>query len=150
LSLTIGELSRCTDVKVPTIRYYEMIGMLPNVPRSEGGRRTFDASMVDRIRLIKHARELGFEMEAIRELLRISDLPESSCETAHNLAREHLIEVDKRIKQLDALKQELERIVAECGAGRAVVCGVLSALTDHSQCSATDHAHPHQSTLNHH
>ena len=151
MGFTIGQLSRLTQVKVPTIRYYEIIGLLPNVPRSEGGRRSFDVSTVDRIKLIRHARDLGFEMESIRNLLRISELPESSCQIAHGIAREHLIEVDRRIAQLNVLKQELERIVTECNVGPAVACGVLSALADHSQCRSTDHVSSkhNKGTLNH-
>ena len=68
-ALAIGDLARQTGVKVPTIRYYEDIGLLPAAPRTESNRRQYDGRAVRRLKFIRHARELGFEVEAIRELL---------------------------------------------------------------------------------
>jgi DNA-binding transcriptional MerR regulator len=77
--MPIGGLSRKTGVKVPTIRYYESIGLLPQPPRSEGNRRLYGSKGVERLRFIRHARELGFEVDAIRELLELADQPQRSC-----------------------------------------------------------------------
>jgi DNA-binding transcriptional MerR regulator len=64
--IAIGELPRQTGVKVPTIRYYEGVGLLPKPPRTESNRRLYGEVSIKRLRFIRHARELGFEIEAIR------------------------------------------------------------------------------------
>jgi DNA-binding transcriptional MerR regulator len=90
MTFLIGELARRTGVKVPTIRYYEQIGLLPAPARSEGHQRRYAPSQVARLNFIRHARELGFEVEAIRELLTMSERPEQSCADADRIARRHL------------------------------------------------------------
>ena len=72
-------------MKVPTIRYYEQIGLLPAPPRTEGNRRTFDPGDLRRLAFIRHARELGFEIDAIRTLLTLQDDPHQPCATADAL-----------------------------------------------------------------
>ncbi|MGO4835845.1 MerR family transcriptional regulator, partial [Rhizobiaceae sp. 2RAB30] len=66
---TIGDLSRKTGVKVPTIRYYEQMGLMAQAERSEGNQRRYGAAERDRLSFIKHARDLGLTIESIRELL---------------------------------------------------------------------------------
>jgi DNA-binding transcriptional MerR regulator len=78
----IGKAAQHTGVKVPTIRYYEQIGLLPAPPRSDGNRRYFNDSDLRRLAFIRHARELGFEIDAIRTLLVLADTPEQPCATA--------------------------------------------------------------------
>ncbi|MBN8841876.1 MAG: helix-turn-helix domain-containing protein [Sphingomonadales bacterium] len=91
--MAIGNLSRKTGVKVPTIRYYEGIGLLPAPPRSEGNRRLYGAKAVDRLRFIRHARELGFEIDAIRTLLQLQENPGQSCAAVDTIAKARLAEV---------------------------------------------------------
>jgi DNA-binding transcriptional MerR regulator len=134
MAFPIGELSRQTAVKVPTIRYYEQIGLLPEAPRTEGNRRLYGRSEVDRLNFIRHSRELGFEIDDIRELLEMAAQPQSSCHQADSIAQNHLIEIDKRIASLTALKAELSRMVEECGHGRVCDCRIIEALADHSHC----------------
>ena len=78
----IGEAARHSGVKIPTIRYYEQIGLLSAPHRTEGNRRLYDARTVQRLAFIRHARELGFEIEAIRALLTLQDNPQQSCSLA--------------------------------------------------------------------
>lgn len=128
--VAIGEAARQSGVKVPTIRYYEEIGLLPAPPRSEGNRRLYDASDLSRLAFIRHARELGFEVEAIRTLLALQDNPNQSCATADAIAKARLIEVEQRIASLTALKAELERMVSECACGHVADCRVIETLAD--------------------
>jgi DNA-binding transcriptional MerR regulator len=139
MEISIGELSRRTCVKVPTIRYYESIALMPAPPRSEGHQRRYGESEVSRLSFIRHARELGFEIDAIRELLAMSAQPEQSCAEADRIARRHMSEVDRRISQLVALRDELQRMVDECGHGRVCDCRVIETLAEHVQC---EHAQP--------
>jgi len=130
MDVSIGELARRTGVKAPTIRYYESVGLMPAPPRSEGRQRRYGAPHVARLNFIRHSRELGFEVDAIRELLAMSERPEQSCEAADRLARRHLSEVDRRIAQLAALRAELRRMVEECSHGRIGDCRVIETLSE--------------------
>ena len=130
----IGEAAKVSGVKVPTVRYYEQIGQLPAPPRSEGNRRYYESADVQRLAFIRHARELGFEIEAIRTLLTLQDEPNQSCATADSIARARLIEVEQRITSLTALKAELGRMVEGCAHGKVAECRVIEVLADHGQC----------------
>ena len=126
----IGEAARRSGVKVPTIRYYEQIGLLPAASRSEGNRRLYDRRDLDRLAFIRHARELGFEVEAIRTLLSLQDDPEQPCAGADAIAKARLIEVERRIASLNALRDELLRMVKQCASGRIGDCRVIETLAD--------------------
>jgi DNA-binding transcriptional MerR regulator len=132
--LAIGALSRESGVKVPTIRYYEQVGLLPPPPRTASQRRVYDDGAVRRVRFIRHARELGFEIEDIRTLLAMSAKPQASCDQADSIARRHLGQVERRIAQLGALREELQRMIAECDRGRVSDCRVIEVLADHGLC----------------
>lgn len=134
MDIPIGELSRRTQVKVPTIRYYEQIGLLPEPARTEGQQRRYGAAEVTRLNFIRHARELGFEVEDIRELLALSADPDRPCADADAIASRHLIAVKRRIGQLTALRAELQRMVEDCRHGRIGDCRVIEVLADHRQC----------------
>src|SRR3954471_18809479 len=84
-SVPIGEAARQSGVKVPTIRYYEQIGLLSAPPRNEGNRRQYDGNDLRRLAFIRHARELGFEVDAIRTLLALQDQPGQSCAVADEI-----------------------------------------------------------------
>ena len=136
--LTIGRLGQRTGTRVQTIRYYEEIGLLPKPDRTAGGQRRYGEEDVDRLSFIRHARQLGFTLEAIRELLGLADDPSRPCGEADAIARRQLRHVEQRIARLEALRTELRRMVAECSGGRAADCRVLDVLRDHSEC-LTEH-----------
>lgn len=132
--LPIGEAARRSGVKVPTIRYYEQIGLLRAAARSAGNRRHYDATDLRRLAFIRHARELGFEIEAIRALLRLQDEPNQPCAIADSIARKRLSEVDQRVRSLLALKAELEVMIEGCRQGMVGECRVIEVLADHGHC----------------
>ncbi|RWR31813.1 MerR family transcriptional regulator [Sinirhodobacter populi] len=136
--LTIGKLAQDTGVKVPTIRYYEQIGLLPEPGRSAGNQRLYGQGQLERLRFIRHARDLGFPLEAIRDLLSLSDRPDQPCAAADGIARAQLDAVRARIRRLKALEGELERMVAQCAHGTIRDCRVIEVLGDHALC-AQDH-----------
>ncbi len=127
-ALTIGKLAKAADVKVPTIRFYEQIGLLPVPDRTESDRRVFDDAAVRRLAFIRHARQLGFSIEAIRNLLDLSDNPERPCGEANTLALLQLRDVETKIAQLETLRGELLRMVAATCDGKAADCRVIEAL----------------------
>jgi len=131
---SIGEVSKASAVKVPTIRYYEEIGLLPSPPRTEGNRRSYGEADISRLAFIRHARELGFEIDSIRTLLTLQDEPDQSCAAADAIARDRLVEVERRIASLTALKAELARMVEGCSHGHVAQCRVIEILADHGEC----------------
>lgn len=133
-SLPIGALSDATGVKVPTIRYYESVGLMPTAPRSDGNRRLYDEDAVRRLRFIRHARELGFEVGDIRQLLDLSDQPDRPCRDVDAIAQRHLIEINSRIKRLKSLKAEVARMIGECSRGRVSECRIIDVLAHHEHC----------------
>lgn len=133
--LTIGKLGEAAGVKVPTIRYYEQIGLLPEPERSAGNQRLYGSKALDRLAFIRHARALGFPLEAIRDLLSLSDNPGQSCAAADVIAKQQLAAVKARIARLTALRSELERMITQCAQGTIADCRVIEVLGDHSQCT---------------
>ena len=132
--LAIGALADRTGVKVPTIRYYESVGLLPPAPRTDSNRRTYNDEAVRRLRFIRHARDLGFEIEAIRQLLALADDPDRSCAQADSIARDHLRSIDDKIERLVALRAEVQRMTEECTHDRIAECRVIEVLADHGEC----------------
>jgi DNA-binding transcriptional MerR regulator len=140
-TLSIGKLAKAADVKAPTIRFYEQIGLLPEPDRTDSDRRVYGDASVRRLAFIKHARQLGFPIEAIRTLLDLADNPDRACDDANALAKEQLSAVDAKIAQLQALRGELKRMVDAGCQGQAADCRVIETLADHSLCRH-EHAAP--------
>lgn len=136
--MAIGVLSEATGVKVPTIRFYEEIGLLPAPVRTASNRRSYGQPHLQRLRFIRHARDLGFAVDDIRELLAMTADPHASCAGADSIAQRHLGEIERRIAQLQSLRGELMRMVGECRHGRVADCRVIESLADHGHC---EHEH---------
>lgn len=132
--LTIGELARKTGVKVPTIRYYEQMGLIEAAERSEGNQRRYGHTERERLSFIKHARQLDLPIESIRALLQLSADPERSCSEADRIAVEQLAAVRLRIAELRRLERELKRISTRCHNDQIRDCYVIQSLADHDLC----------------
>jgi DNA-binding transcriptional MerR regulator len=128
VGVPIGVAATRSGVKVPTIRYYEEIGLLTAPPRTKSNRRHYDAARLARLVFVRHARQLGFEIDAIRALLTIQDNPDQSCEAVDAIARARLGEVEGRIKSLLKLKAELKRMIGSCSRGRVAECRIIEVL----------------------
>ncbi|WP_299043138.1 helix-turn-helix domain-containing protein [uncultured Tateyamaria sp.] len=132
---SIGELSKRTKVKVPTIRYYEEMGLLTEAERTSGNQRRYDTAGLERLSFIRHARDLGFSIEAILSLIELQEHPDRSCQTATEIATSQLTDVRAKIKRLRALEKELVRMSKGCyGDGVSEDCYVLASLADHRLC----------------
>lgn len=136
----IGEMARTGNCKVQTVRYYEEIGLLPTPRRNAGNQRVYSREHYNRLRFIRHGRELGFSLDQIRQLLALYDEPTHSCEEVDHIAQEHLRDVESKIQRLLSLKQELERMVSECAGNRVADCRVIEILSDHALCLAENHS----------
>jgi DNA-binding transcriptional MerR regulator len=141
--LTIGALAKRAATKVQTIRFYEQEGLMPAPARSEGGQRRYSKAHADRLAFIRHARELGFPLDAIRELLKLVDVPDQSCKRVDRVASDVLADVEAKIARLESLRSELRRMVRQCRHGQVSDCRVIKVLADHSHsnCLSSDHGH---------
>ncbi|MEM7500114.1 MAG: helix-turn-helix domain-containing protein [Pseudomonadota bacterium] len=132
---SIGALSKRTDVKLTTIRYYEGRGLLPDPGRTDGGQRRYGDAELDRLSFIAHARQLGFDLDAIAELSALQEAPQLAHGDAHRIATDRLGQVRDRIERLGRLEAELARVVAaRDGDPDGRPCRVLNALADHGAC----------------
>ncbi|WP_025031828.1 MerR family transcriptional regulator [Nitratireductor aquibiodomus] len=128
-NFTIGDLAKATETKVVTIRYYERIGLLPEPERTAGNYRSYSASHLGRLSFIRRARDLGFAIEQVRDLLSLSDQRDRPCEAVDAIACEHLAEVERKIADLQALRRELGSIIDQCGCGTIAECRIIEALS---------------------
>ena len=128
--VSIGELSKVTSTKVVTIRYYERIGLLPSPPRTSGNYRAYDREQVSQLRFIRKCRDLGFTLDQVRDLLRLSSRKEQDCTEVDRLAAAHLAAVQAKIADLKRLATELQRLNNCCqGGGRIADCRIIEALS---------------------
>ena len=127
---TIGRLAALTGVKVATIRYYEQIGLLPPAARTTGGQRRYDSPAVKRLSFIRHARELGFDVDEIRTLLALADRPDAPCEAADAIARRHVSRIDAKMKRLRAMRRQLTVVIKVCPGPRVRDCRIIEALSE--------------------
>ncbi|MEP3049759.1 MAG: helix-turn-helix domain-containing protein [Erythrobacter sp.] len=137
--MTIGRLSNAAKVKVTTIRYYESVGLMGTPERSASGQRVYGNIDVERLSFIRHARELGFSMDAIKDLIRLQTEPDQDCSAVDSIAQIQLSEVQKRMSQLEALERELKRMIKNCQGGKVDGCQVMAAINDHSECATHSH-----------
>jgi DNA-binding transcriptional MerR regulator len=130
--LKIGKLAEWTGTSVPTIRYYEQIGLLPRAPRQAGGQRVYGRDDVERLTFIRRCREFDFSIDQIRALVAIVHDPESSCMDARNMAAEHLTAVRAKMRELKALERSLVAFVrscdTSCAGGPGPECVILDDL----------------------
>lgn len=125
---SIGELAKLTGCKIPTIRYYEDIAILPQAERSEGNQRRYHELHLQRLKFIRHSRALGFSLEEIKQLIHLQACKEHEPHEAHKIAAKHLEEVQAKIKQLQLLADELENMMVCCEGGAQHRCNILSVL----------------------
>jgi Cu(I)-responsive transcriptional regulator len=125
---SIGSLARATGTKVETIRYYERIGLWPAPVRTRGNYRSYDESHLARLSFIRRARDLGFSLDQVRDLLRLADDRDRPCEAVDVIARQHLDAVERKIADLAALRDELADLIGQCGRGTIAECRIIETL----------------------
>ena len=126
--LSIGDLGKATGTKVETIRYYETVGLLPKPARTAGNYRTYTATHLTRLGFIRRARDLGFSLDEVRQLLRLSDDRDRRCDEVDAIAKAHLADVEQKIADLEALRGELKGLIRQCRRGSIAECKILDAL----------------------
>lgn len=129
MRLQIGELARRTGCNIDTIRYYEKVGMLAPPMRTEAGYRLYGDDDVRRLSFIRRARELGFQPEEVRAMLRLSDEQSQPCAEVMGVARSHLADVRSKVADLQAIEAELEILVVKCEKGLSATCPLIETLS---------------------
>ncbi len=89
----------------------------------------YSEDQVGRLSFVRRARDLGFTIDEVRELLSLSDQKDRSCEAVDAIARQHLADVDRKISDLRALRRELDNIIGQCGCGTIADCRIIEALS---------------------
>lgn len=126
--MKIGELASATATKVETVRFYEKIGLLPRPARTPANYRAYCNEHLARLSFIRLARDLGFTLEAVCELLSLSDDTAQPCESVDNIARSYLAEVDRKIADLSALRIEIDKVIGSCRQGKLAKCKIIETL----------------------
>jgi len=131
-TLRIGALAERTGTNVPTIRYYEEIGLLPPADRQAGGQRSYGDEDVKRLTFIRRCRDFGFTIEQTRSLAGLVQDQERSCMEARDLAAAHLAAVRAKLLELRALERSIAGFVASCdrlcAGGPGPDCAILDDL----------------------
>ncbi len=128
LALTIGTLATTTGCAVDTIRYYERVGLLPIPPRTRGGHRQYAEADRKRLLVIRRSRQLGFSLEEIRAVLALADRRAIDCAAVRDVATRHLEGLERQIRELEAWRGTLERLIAACEQAGGPSCPLLDAL----------------------
>lgn len=130
-SFTIGTVAKRVGVAIDTIRYYEREGLLPAPMRRASGYRSYGESTIRQLRFIRRAKELGFTLEEIRELLALSADRQRGVEAVKQRAQQRLALLEQRIGELQRVRDGLEQLVNACpGHGAPEQCPILRALSD--------------------
>ena len=128
-TLTIGQLARACDVGVEAIRFYEREGLLPAPQRTLAGYRQYSADSVQRLNFIRRAKNLGFTLSEIRELLALHDDPHGDRALVKALTKSKLVQIENKIHDLMQMRNALSDLAAECsGVGPVSSCPIIQAL----------------------
>jgi len=119
--LTIGKLARRAGVGTDTVRFYEREGLLPTPPRTASGYRLYAPGHADRVRFIRRAKGLGFSLAEISELLKLN-AGRGGRASVQKLAQSRLADLDRRIREMTAIREALSHLVVQC-AGEGAVKG---------------------------
>ncbi|MEB3753930.1 Cu(I)-responsive transcriptional regulator [Acinetobacter sp. MD2(2019)] len=123
--MNIGEVAQLTGLSSKMIRYYETMGLLPNIERSAAGYRIYSAQDIKSLQFIAHARELDFSVAQIKELLALWRNQSRQSAEVKQLALQHIYQLEKRIAELQAMLAILKQTAACCDGGEMAECPIL-------------------------
>lgn len=126
-TVTVGVLARRVGVAAGTVRYYESLGLLPQAQRSAAGYRLYRTSDASRLRFIRRAQELGFSLDEVRTLLKLSQAGGHAADV-RQLTEDKIADITERIRDLDRIRNALQALAARCQGQAAVDCPILAAL----------------------
>ncbi|MBI3185134.1 MAG: MerR family DNA-binding protein [Myxococcales bacterium] len=128
-SLTIGSVAKAAEVGVETIRFYEREGLIAEPPRRASGYRQYPPQTVRRVRFIRRAKDLGFTLKEVGELLSLRVDPSTACPDVREMTRAKIQHIEQRIAELSRMREVLERLARACrGRGPTSECPILDLL----------------------
>lgn len=129
--MTIGEVAKAAEIGVETVRFYEREGLIAEPPRRRSGYRQYPPDTVRRLRFIRRAKELGFTLTEIGELLELRVDPTKSCADVRTLARAKMADIEAKMLDLARIQAALAELVRTCrGKGATSDCPILDALDE--------------------
>jgi len=129
MALTIGQVAKHSGLGLETLRFYERKGLIEEPPRTDSGYRQYPEDVVGRIRFIKRAKELGFSLKEISDLLSLRVDPGTTCADVRKQTELKLTDVEEKIRALRRIKTALKKLAASCvGTGPTSECPILEAL----------------------
>jgi MerR family mercuric resistance operon transcriptional regulator len=129
-TLTIGQVAREARVGLETIRFYERQGLIEGPPRRPSGYRAYPPETVLRVRFIRTAKDLGFSLKEIGELLSLRVDPVGSCSEIRTMAELKIADIEERVRALQRIRRTLRKLVTACEAREATSeCPILDSLT---------------------
>ena len=132
-TLTIGKMARAAGVGVETVRFYERQGLIDKPPRPTSGYRHYSMDAVRRLRFIKRAKELGFTLKEIAELLSLRMRPNTCCADIREEADSKIAAIERKIQDLQGVRNALQRLADGCHDQDSLEqCPILNAL-DHGE-----------------
>jgi len=127
-AMLIGDLGRRTGTRVETIRFYEREGLIPAPARTSGNYRVYGEAHLNRLSFIRRSRDLGFTLDQVRDLLALADDRGGSCSAVDAMATGHVAQIDRKIADLRLLRDELVRLLEDCGQSTIGECRIIDAL----------------------
>ncbi len=128
-ALTIGQLADQAGVGIETVRFYEREGLLDEPARKDSGYRQYEEGVVARLRFIKGAKELGFSLKEIKELLALRVDPTTTCAEVRSKAQAKIADIEEKIQTLQRMKKALVKVTKQCsGRGPTSECPILEAM----------------------
>ena len=129
MSYTIGQVAKRTKMGIETIRFYERKGLIDEPPRRESGYRDYPEDTVDRVRFIRRAKDLGFSLGEIKELLSLRAKPNAKCADVYEQAGAKMADIDAKIRTLKLMRKALSKVMSQCQGTRPITeCPILESL----------------------
>lgn len=128
--MNIGQAAAQSGVSAKMVRYYESLGLLPKVARTQAGYRQYGEREVHTLRFIRHSRQLGFGMAEVAELLKLWQNRKRSSADVKRIALAHVADLDRRMREMAEMKHTLERLAQCCQGDSRPDCPILDELAD--------------------
>ncbi len=129
--MKIGEVAKAADIGIDAIRFYERQGLIPEPARRPSGYREYSQDVVLSLRFIKRAKELGFSLKEISELLSLERNPKATAGDVKRRAEQKLADLEDKIRALQGMRRALRKVAEECrGRGPTSECSILRSLDD--------------------
>ncbi len=144
--MNIGKAAAASGVSAKMVRYYESIGLIPQVSRTESGYRDYSEKDIHRLRFIRRARDLGFSVEQMAELLALWQDRGRASADVKRIALEHVAELERKARELMEMSQTLSHLAGNCHGDSRPDCPIINVLSEDGGCEASESEESHEHT----